>query len=104
MTETTLAKGVLFGTCYTTGCRNSGSTVKGIAGQPNMWVQGDANFTHRCESCHTRIRAILELMLATVKREENIADDHEACQHDAFIVAGKTVLGMDLDQLNGAKL
>lgn len=104
MTETTLAKGVMFGTCFTTGCSNSGRTVKGIPGQPNMWKGNDANFTHRCEECHALIHAILDLMLATVQREENLPDEKDACAHESFVGAGKTVLSMDLDQLKGAKL
>lgn len=102
MTDTTLAKGVLFGICYTSGCDISGTSVHGIAGQANMWG-GDANYTHRCESCHELIRQILENLLIMVQREEHLSE-MEATSHKTFISVGRQILSMDLDQLKGAKI
>ena len=103
MTDVTLAKGVLFGTCFTSGCHNAGSTVHGIAGQANMWEGNSANYTHRCGYCHDLIRAILDHLLIGVQRDEQISEK-EATIHKSFVAVGRTVLGMDLDQLKGAKL
>ena len=69
-----------------------------------MWVEGDANFTHRCPECHGLIRKVLETALTYTKMETGITDDLVACQDPHFVNVGRQVLAMDLDQLKGAKL
>lgn len=102
MSETVLSKGIMFGDCFTPGCTESGTTVKGIAGQANMWGP-DANHQHRCANCHTLIRGVLETALSYVILDTGL-DRGQAGQDPTFVNVGKQILSYSLDQLKGTRL